>query len=227
MSDSAAGYGRDSDIQVGEDKRTGDAAPAAANRIDCRSSLTGQIECKLELRGAHSVTNACAAAAVGLVFGMTLEQVRDALAAAQPEKGRQQITRTDDGVIVFDDSYNASPDSMRASLNTFATMNVEGRRIAVLGDMLELGDFSQECHERVGVMAANAEVDWLVCVGELSRDMARAAHEAGLAPEAISTCDNAEEALALIVPKLMSGDAVLAKASHSIGLDRIVKGLVG
>lgn len=219
VSDSADTIPESSSRQV-EDKRTHNAEPESADR------LTGRIECRLELRGAHSVTNACAAAAVGLVAGMTLEQVRDALALAQPEQGRQQITRTAAGITVFDDSYNASPDSMQASLNTFASMAVDGKRVAVLGDMLELGDFAKECHERVGVMAARAKVDMLVCVGELSRDMARAAEEAGLDGNVISTCDSAEEALALIVPLLEPGDAVLAKASHSIGLDRIVKGLV-
>lgn len=218
VSDSAATV-PESTNRLGEHKRTHNTEPST-------DSLTGKIACKLELRGAHSVTNACAAAAVGLVSGMTLEQVRDALAAAQPEKGRQQITRTQAGITVFDDSYNASPDSMQASLNTFTSMAVEGKRVAVLGDMLELGDFSKECHERVGIMAANAHVDRLVCVGELSRHMARAAEEAGIDPQAIQTCDNAEEALALILPILEPGDAVLAKASHSIGLDRIVKGLV-
>ena len=206
--------------RLGEHKRTRNT------ELESTNSLTDRIACKLELRGAHSVTNACAAAAVGLVSGMTLEQVRDALAAAQPEKGRQQITHTQAGITVFDDSYNASPDSMQASLNTFTSMAVEGKRVAVLGDMLELGDFSKECHERVGIMAANAHVDRLVCVGELSRHMARAAEEAGIDPQAIQTCDNAEEALALILPILEPGDAVLAKASHSIGLDRIVKELV-
>ena len=200
--------------------------PAGRNASQA-SSLSGEIEVKLELRGAHNVTNACAAAAVGLVAGMTLEQVRDALAAAQPEQGRQQVTRTDEGITVFDDSYNASPDSMRASLNTFSSMAVAGKRIAVLGDMLELGDFAQECHERVGVMAANARVDRLICVGELSRSMARAARDAGLDPRVISTCDDASEALAMLEGILEPGDAVLAKASHSIGLDQVVKGLVG
>lgn len=219
VSDSAGTIPETSSRQA-EDKRTGICPSPQADR------LTGRIECRLELRGAHSVTNACAAAAVGLVAGMTLEQVRDALALAQPEQGRQQITRTAAGITVFDDSYNASPDSMQASLNTFASMAVDGKRVAVLGDMLELGDFAKECHERVGVMAARAKVDMLVCVGELSRDMARAAEEAGLDGNVISTCDSAEEALALIVPLLEPGDAVLAKASHSIGLDRIVKGLV-
>lgn len=219
MSDSAA-TNPESSFRLGEHKRMGGCPSQQFDR------LTGDIVCKLELRGAHSVTNACAAAAVGLVSGMTLEQVRDALAAAQPEKGRQQITHTQAGITVFDDSYNASPDSMQASLNTFTSMAVEGKRVAVLGDMLELGDFSKECHERVGIMAANAHVDRLVCVGELSRHMARAAEEAGIDPQAIQTCDNAEEALALILPILEPGDAVLAKASHSIGLDRIVKGLV-
>lgn len=222
VSDSA-GTIPESTFRQAEAKRTCNTEPSTANE---QGTFSSQIACKLELRGAHSVTNACAAAAVGLVSGMTLEQVRDALAAAQPEKGRQQITHTQAGITVFDDSYNASPDSMQASLNTFTSMTVEGKRIAVLGDMLELGDFSKECHERVGIMAANAHVDRLVCVGELSRHMARAAEEAGIDPQAIQTCDNAEEALALILPILEPGDAVLAKASHSIGLDRIVKELV-
>ena len=100
---------------------------------------------------------------------MTLEQVRDALAQAQPEKGRQQIIHTASGITVVDDAYNANPDSMKASLATFSTFKVEGRRIAVLGDMGELGDFAYGCHRRVGEYAAAANLDILVCVGELAR----------------------------------------------------------
>ena len=186
----------------------------------------GSIACALELRGAHSVSNACSAAAVGLAKGMTLSQCAEALAAAQPERGRQQIARTASGVTVVDDSYNANPDSMKASLSTFAQMEVEGRRIAVLGDMLELGDFSRECHERVGAYAAEAGLDHLICVGELSSFIAQQAVRCGLDESAITRCASAEEALEALKPMLSAGDAVLAKASHSIGLDRVVEGLV-
>ena len=191
-----------------------------------RPEADGSCACSLALRGMHNVSNACSAAAVGLASGMTLAQCCEALAQAQPERGRQQVHHTSRGITVIDDSYNANPDSMRASLSTFAAMDVAGRRIAVLGDMLELGDFAQECHERVGALAAEAHLDMLICVGELSRSMAQAALANGMQSEAVICCNDAAEALDAIAPIVKSGDAVLAKASHSIGLNRVAEGLV-
>ena len=196
---------------------------AQAGRPDC----DGEIDCKLALRGVHNVSNACSAAAVGLVAGMTLAECRDALTQAQPEQGRQQVWHTRSGVTVVDDAYNANPDSMRASLSTFAVMDVAGKRIAVLGDMLELGDFSRECHERVGGMAAAAALDELVCVGELSQFIADAACAAGMDEAAVRVVPDAAAALEVVKSRVGSGDAVLVKASHSIGLERVVEGLVG
>ena len=192
-----------------------------------RPECDGEVDCKLALRGIHNVSNACSAAAVGLMAGMTLGTCRDALTQAQPERGRQQVWRTPAGVTVVDDAYNANPDSMRASLSTFAAMDVAGRRIAVLGDMLELGDFSRECHERVGGMAANAALDELVCVGDLSRYIAEAACASGMEPAAVRVVPDAAAALEVVKSLVGPGDAVLVKASHSIGLDRVVEGLVG
>ena len=186
----------------------------------------GEQRCTLALRGLHNVSNACSAAAVGLASGMTLQRCCEALAAAQPEQGRQQVLASAGGPTVVDDSYNANPDSMRASLATFAAMQVAGKRIAVLGDMLELGDFSPECHERVGRIAAASHLDELVCVGELSQHMARAALEAGMPAQAVRTCADAAEALSFLQGTLGAGDAVLVKASHSIGLDKVAEGLV-
>jgi len=193
--------------------------PASA-RID------GAIACKLELRGVHSVVNACAAAAVGLVSGMSFEQVRDALAAAQPERGRQQVLRASSGVTVVDDAYNANPDSMRASLATFAALKVDGRRIAVLGDMGELGDFAPECHTRVGGYAAASSLDELVCAGELARFIAQGAREAGFPAERIVELEGTDAALSYVKDIVSPGDAVLVKASHFMEFERIVEGLV-
>lgn len=190
-------------------------------------SVVEMAECALSLRGLHNVGNACAAAAVGRAMGMPLSKIAAALGGAQPEAGRAQVVRTAAGATVVDDSYNANPDSMRASLRTFSAMRADGRKIAVLGDMGELGSFSEEGHARTGADVAAAGVDLLVCVGPLSRGIARGAEEAGLAADRIACVDDAAQALEHVRPLVGEGDAVLVKASHAVGLERVVEGLVG
>lgn len=184
-------------------------------------------ECTLSLPGIHNVGNACAAAAVGRAMGMPLSAIAEALSQAQAESGRAQVLRTDAGVTVVDDSYNANPDSMRASLRTFSAMRVAGRKFAVLGDMGELGPYSDEGHSRVGADAAQAGIDVLVCVGPLARGIAQAARLEGVPDDRVLCVDDAQAALAQVAPLLQNGDAVLVKASHSVGLERVVEGLVG
>ena len=196
------------------------------------STVAGPLQsarCSMELRGAHNVQNALAAAAVGLSCGMDVAQVAQALAASQPEHGRQDVLVAQSGLRVVDDSYNANPDSMRASLASFSKMKVAGRRIAVLGDMGELGAYAREGHELVGGLAAGASLDALVCVGQLARTIAQAASDAGMDARAVSCVDDAQhalEALAGLQPALGLGDCVLVKASHSMGLEAVAKGLV-
>lgn len=192
-----------------------------------RDDADGACACALELRGIHNVSNACSAAAIGLAAGMSLSACVQALENARPERGRQQVLHASSGVTVVDDAYNANPDSMSASLKTFLAMDVSGRRIAVLGDMLELGDYAREAHERMGKLAARLGIDELICVGELSRFMADAAIGAGLPEARVRRCGDAAEALEAASSIVSAGDAVLVKASHSIGLEAIVEGLVG
>lgn len=187
----------------------------------------GSFPCTLQVRGFHSVSNACSAAAVGLAAGLTLEECCKALAQSQPEQGRQQFLKTAEGAILVDDAYNANADSMVAALDTFAALRIEGRRIAVLGDMGELGDLERAAHERVGRVAAKSNLSRLVCVGDLSRHIARAACEAGMDEGAVVLYDDLERALSDVKQDLTSYDAVLVKASHFMHFERIVEGLVG
>ena len=134
---------------------------------------------------------------------------------------------TQAGVTVVDDAYNANPDSMRASLATFAALDVPGRHIAVLGDMGELGAFAKECHERVGAIAGQSNLDRLICVGELSEHIALAATDAGMPFSSVRHVSTVDAALVELRTLVKPGDAVLVKASHFMEFDRIVEGLVG
>lgn len=183
--------------------------------------------CHLSLRGMHNVSNALAAAAIGRACGMSLADIARALEKSLPEAGRQTVLKARAGFTVVDDSYNANPDSMRAALSTFCALSVAGRRIAVLGDMGELGDFSQACHEGVGAYAASLPLDRLLCVGKLSRFIASGAIAAGMDKSRVSCVDGTAGALAELDMLVEPADAVLVKASHFMNLARVVDGLVG
>ncbi len=187
---------------------------------------SGSVSCSLDLRGIHNVSNACSAVAVGLAAGMDPEAIACALAASRAESGRQEVLTAPGGFTVINDAYNANPDSMRASLSTFAALAVPGRRIACLGDMGELGSFAAALHAEVGEFAAQSSLDELICVGELSRAMADAARAAGMDEARVFCVPDGASALQMLKGTLSAGDAVLVKASHFMELDGVVKGLI-
>lgn len=185
-----------------------------------------QVQVTLALRGLHNVSNACAAAAVGRMANIPLVRIAEALQSSKPESARLEVTRAPGGYTVINDAYNANPDSMRASLNLFAALEVPGKRFAVLGDMGELGSFAPAMHEEVGAYAAASSLDWLVCVGELAVHIAQGAKQAGFPEDKIVQMRTKEDALAFVKEHVVSGDAVLVKASHSMELDQVAKGLL-
>jgi len=174
--------------------------------------------------GRFQVMTALAAAAAGFVEDMTWDEIVRGL-----EKPRESIRLVvldgPRGSTILDDTYNASPDSVVAALDLLGDLRA-GRRVAVLGDMLELGDYEVEGHMRVGRHAA-AIVDMLLTVGERGLVIADAARRAGLAPECVRSFDSADEAAACLVPDLDAGDAVLIKGSRAVGMERVVQGLLG
>lgn len=171
--------------------------------------------------GRLSVHNALAAAAVGRAAGLSMEEIAAGLATGWSAPHRAQIVQAG-GVTLVDDSYNASPRSVVAALELLA--GLPGRRGAVLGAMLELGDASEVGHRSVGEAAART-VDWLVVVGREAAPIAEGALDAGLEPDRIATAPDAETVLATLPSRLRAGDTVLIKASRGIGLDRLVEGL--
>ena len=171
--------------------------------------------------GKLSVHNALAAAAVGHAAGIAPAAIVGALAAGWSAPRRGQVVRLGE-VTVIDDSYNASPPSMIAALNVLA--GLPGRRIAVLGEMLELGQGAVAGHREVGVAAA-ATVDLLLTIGPGAAAIASGAREAGLDRSRVIESRDPEAALDVLGRLLRDGDVVLVKASRGAELDRIVDAL--
>ena len=176
---------------------------------------------KVPLPGRHIVVAALAALGSARALGVPLEEAAIALGTLEQPRHRMEIRRAH-GLTVIDDSYNASPAAVMAALAVLR--EVRGRRIAVIGDMLELGALSADAHEEVGREAARS-TDVLVGVGELARTSVEAAKRAGLR-ETHVVADGAE-ALVLLKRLQKPDDTILVKGSHSLALDRLADALVG
>lgn len=170
--------------------------------------------------GKPAAMAAAAAAAAGIVFGMHLVRIAEALAAYQPPPHRARLLSGVRGSLVLDDSYNASPLSMAAAIDIAKSLPA-ARRVGVLGDMLELGEYSLEAHERIGKLAAKV-FDVLVTVGTRGKLIADSAREAGMSRRGIFSFDSVDEAIPKLDGLIRKGDLVLIKASWAIHLDRIV-----
>jgi UDP-N-acetylmuramoyl-tripeptide--D-alanyl-D-alanine ligase len=172
--------------------------------------------------GRHGVHNALAASAVAVCAGVPAADIVAGLTRDVRVPHRSQLVETDRWTVL-DDSYNASPDAVVAALDLLATL--PGRRIAVLGEMLELGDASAVEHRRVGAHAAGV-TDRLIVVGEGALDIAAGAREAGLPPDRVAVASDRETALVELLAVLDDDDVVLVKASRGAALDLLVDALV-
>ena len=176
------------------------------------------------LRGEHQAWNAALAIATSHhAFELDLEAVADALATAKPARWRLELHRTPAGVTVLNDAYNANPASVDAALRALARTSVEGRRIAVLGDMRELGAYAPGAYVVVGRRLEELGIDVLVGVGEGGEAIALAAGPKVSVYPAADAADAARVVRALVAP----GDAVLVKASRAVGLERVAAQLLG
>ena len=185
----------------------------------------GEIRVEIPIPGGHHLYNAMAAAGVGLQLGLTLEEIRTGMGNAKTIAGRSNFIESN-GFTIIDDCYNANPMSMKASLDVLKQAN--GRKVAILGDMGELGSQERQLHYEVGTYAVDAEVDVLICVGKLSKEMEQGALERLERQRQKTKVFHylaREELLVRLQELVEPGDTILVKASHFMNFPEVVKRL--
>lgn len=190
----------------------------------CRLHRQGEIiETLIPIPGGHMVLNALAATAVATILGLSAEMIRQGIMETQSLSGRSHLIKTEKNLVI-DDCYNANPMSMRAAIELLSYANT--RRVAILGDMFELGDNSDRLHYETGTYAIASEIEVLVLVGENARQMSDAA-DAYLGSHPERVCEkhyftDREEAMRNLPSILREQDTILIKASHGMGFQKIV-----
>jgi len=177
-----------------------------------------EAEVQSSLHGHHNVYNLLAALAVSVVLGLPLATAAAELTKLTPAPHRGERIRLREGIVIIDETYNSNPTALDFVLEDFA--EEASRRVAVLGDMLELGDRSEVLHRESGRKAARSGLDLLIGVGPLGRLIVEEACRAGMTEASTLVAETAEEAAELLVARVESGDIVLLKASRGVGLDR-------
>lgn len=211
-------YGLDPEAELWADNVEGLGLEGIRFRLHFHNEV---ISMRVPMIGRHSVHTALRAAAVGLVEGLTWQEIFNGLRSEHTQL-RLVAVRSTSGALILDDTYNASPQSTLAALNLLDEL--EGHKVAVLGDMLELGPYERQGHEMVGVRAAEV-VDQLITIGERARTIAHAAWQSGLSKKVIREVDDSDQAIELLKTQLSPRDVVLIKGSHGMRMDRIVAAL--
>lgn len=170
--------------------------------------------------GNHFVLNSLCAIAIGRLFNINMLDILNGIANFELTKRRMQVEKNKNGITIINDCYNANYDSMKAAIEYLGKINA-GKKIAVLGDMLELGEFSKMLHEKVGEEVAKNSIDVLITVGELSKNIASKAQEKGINKENIFVCEENLEAVKIINDIAKQGDAILLKASNGLNFQEI------
>ncbi|WP_171903747.1 UDP-N-acetylmuramoyl-tripeptide--D-alanyl-D-alanine ligase [Cellulosilyticum sp. I15G10I2] len=172
--------------------------------------------------GEHMIYNTLAAIAIAEELGLTRDEILKGLASYQPSQMRMHIKTYDNKITIMDDTYNASPDSMEAALKVLKEYPVTGRRIAVLGDMLEMGSFAANLHEQVGKYASLANIDLLCAVGKLAEHIYNGANNVSTTMQTLYFATK-DEFLSDIENIVHSGDTILFKASRGMHFEEMVE----
>jgi UDP-N-acetylmuramoyl-tripeptide--D-alanyl-D-alanine ligase len=187
----------------------------------------GEVEAAFPMMGISSVYNALAGTAVASIFGVQLKEIKERLEGFKPFSMRMEIIRLDNGATIINDTYNANPRSMELALKALSEVEEAERGIAVLGDMLELGQISEEAHARVGEKVASLGVDLLFTLGERAETIAKEARRAGLNEGRVVVSMDYRDLINSLKRTIKRGDWILVKGSRSMSMEKIVLGLMG
>jgi UDP-N-acetylmuramoyl-tripeptide--D-alanyl-D-alanine ligase len=185
------------------------------------------MEVHLQLLGKQFVPNALSAIAVACLFGVEVSRAKEALENFQPFPMRMEVAPLKGGEILINDAYNANPSSMELALETLVEAKGKGRAIAVLGDMLELGDFSEEAHQRIGQKMSELSIDFLLAMGEKAPVVIESAIRHGFPRGKARIVENHSEAVSLLRQMIQKGDWILIKGSRGMAMEKIAEGLAG
>jgi len=185
-----------------------------------------EIEIALPLLGRHFVPNALAAIAAARHFGIEMKKVKEALECFHPFPMRMEIIHLNGGKTLINDAYNANPKSMEVALETLREMKGRGRAIAVLGDMLELGDFTMEAHQQLGERIKEFSIDFLIALGEEAPVVVESAIRDGFASEKTRVVESHSEAVSILRQVMQDGDWILVKGSRGMAMEKIVVDLI-
>ncbi len=195
------------------------------NGTKCEAVFNGKTyEVVIPVGGEHFVSNSLCAIAVAKTLNIPMEQTLKGIAEFELTKKRMELKKTKCGATIINDCYNANYDSMKAALNYLGKLP-NNRKIAVLGDMLELGEYSKELHEKVGEEVYINKIDILICVGEEAKNIAKKAEEQGMKRQSILLCKTNEEAINALQKELNKDDVVLLKASNALNFPQICEAI--
>jgi len=188
--------------------------------------LEGEVvEIHLPLLGRHFIPNVLSAMAVACLFGVEVKEAKKALENFQPFPMRMEVVPLKGGKTVINDAYNANPYSMEFALETLVEVKGKGRTIAVLGDMLELGNFTKEAHQRIGQKVSQLSIDFLLAMGEEAPVVVESAIRYGFPMERARVVESHSEALSILRQIIQNGDWILVKGSRRMAMEKIVEGL--
>ncbi|OGF20502.1 hypothetical protein A2316_01600 [Candidatus Falkowbacteria bacterium RIFOXYB2_FULL_38_15] len=178
--------------------------------------------------GRQHIYAALVATAVGVAYDMNLVEISESLKNYKAPKGRMNLIPGIKKTLIIDDSYNSSPIPAEAALGVMKSINLpqDDKKFAILGDMLELGGFSEEGHRQVGRAVFANGIDFLITVGERSRDIGRSAIKEGMPEEVVFNFPTAEEAGLFAQSKIKQGDLILVKGSQGARMEKVVKELM-
>jgi UDP-N-acetylmuramoyl-tripeptide--D-alanyl-D-alanine ligase len=183
------------------------------------------MEIHLRLLGRHFIPNALSAIAAACLFGVEVKQVKEALENFKSIPMRMEIIPLKGGKTLINDAYNANPHSMGLALETLVEAKGEGRAIAVLGDMLELGNFTKEAHEQLGEKVSELSIDFLLALGEEAPIVVESAIRHGFPLERVRVVESHSEAISILKQMIQNGDWILVKGSRRMAMEKIVEGL--